>query len=97
MSEAPLPRFTIEDLLRDAVEAMSPDERCVFTTRELARLWKYESLSSVRRQMDKLTVLGWVFTATRKPIVSRAGVLTSTIAYAVVPPSTDSTDTKGTQ
>jgi len=87
-SAPPLPKFTIEELLREAVEAVSTDERCVFTTRELAELWDYVGLNSARRQMDFLeNEKGWKFLATRKGIVNRANNLTSTSAYVVVPPN----------
>ena len=92
MSEGPLPRFTIEELLREAVEAVPTDERCVFTTKELAELWGYESQKGTRGQMDKLQEIGWQFLATRKSFVNRAGILTTTFAYIVIPPSTGSID-----
>jgi len=86
--EAPLPKFTIEELLREAVEAAPTDERCAFTTRELAKLWDYKSLESVRRQMTFLEEnKGWGFVATRKSFVNRADDLTSKSAYIVVPPN----------
>ena len=84
--DKPTPRFTMEELLREAVEAAPTDERCIFTTRELAKLWGYATQGSARRQMDLLMENGWKFPATRKSIVSRTGDLTSTHAYAVVPP-----------
>lgn len=88
MIEAPLPTFTIEELLREAVESAPTDERCAFTTRELAKLWDYKSLESVRRQMTFLEEnKGWRFVATRKSFVNRADDLTSKSAYIVVPPN----------
>lgn len=86
MNRGPLPKFTIEELLREAVEAVPADERCVFTTRELARLWGYSSLDSARKQMNYLQARGWKFIATRKEFINRAKALTSTSAYIVVPP-----------
>jgi len=91
-SLAPLPRFTLEELLRAAVEAMPVDRRCVFTSRELAGLWGYRVLDSARRQMDALEERGWKFVATRKDIVNRAGDLTTTSAYVVVPPGDEGDD-----
>jgi len=88
MSDAPLPRFTIEELLREAVEAVPTDERCVFTSRDLANLWGYRSLESARRQMPYLEEVGWKFITTQKVIISRAGILTPINAYIVIPPIT---------
>ncbi len=92
-STAPIPRFTMEELLREAVEAVPTDGRCIFTTRELAKLWGYTTQNSARRQMDLLTDKGWKFPATRKSILTRTGDLTSTHAYAVVPPESGNGET----
>lgn len=83
----PVPNFTIEELLRKAVEATPEGEPSVFTTRELARLWGYTMQRSARRRMDKLEEdRGWKFVATRKSIVNRAGSLTTAPAYEAIPP-----------
>jgi len=85
---APLPKFTIEELLREAVEAAPPDKRCVFTSRDLAKLWGYRALDSARKQMRFLEEeKGWKFIATQKSIVNIAGMLTFTNAYIVIPPA----------
>ena len=84
----PLPKFTIEELLREAIEAAPLDERCVFTSRDLAKLWGYRSLDSARRQMRFLEEeKGWRFVATQKMIVNITGAMTSTNAYIVIPPA----------
>ena len=93
MTDAPLPKFTIEELLREAVEAAPVNERCAFTTRELASLWGYGALESARKQMDYLAEeKGWKFLATRKSFINRVGELTSTHAYVVVPPGGGESD-----
>ena len=94
MSDAPLPRFTIEELLREAVEAVPTDERCVFTSRDLADLWGYRSLESARRQMPYLEEMGWKFITTRKVIINRAGTLTPISAYIVIPPKAENRSDK---
>jgi hypothetical protein len=83
---APTPRFTIEDLLRKAVEAVSFDEQGAFTMREMADLWGCSSLKTARVQQDILKKRGWRFEPTRKPVVNRAGIINQAIAYIVIPP-----------
>jgi len=86
-ASVPLPRFTIEELLRNAVDAIEADRQCVFTTRELKDLWGYRSMETARRISRFLEEeRGWRFTATTKEFVNRAGVLTTTRAYIVIPP-----------
>ena len=92
ISDLPLPRFTIEELLREAVEATPTDERCVFTMKELAALWGCRSLRTARSQQDVLKESGWRFEPTMKQAVNRAGILTQVIAYIVMPPDSYTDD-----
>ena len=86
-ASAPLPRFTIEELLRSAIDAVEADQQCVFTTRELKDLWGYRSMETARRVSRFLEEeRGWKFTATTKEFVNRVGVLTTMRAYIVIPP-----------
>lgn len=89
MVSGPVPKFTIEELLRSAVEAVPKTEEGVFTTRELAGIFEVMTLDTARKYMSKLQDRGWRFLSTRKGIVNRAGASTSVPAYTVIPPSRD--------
>jgi len=86
MTEKPIPKFTIAELLRDVAGKATAEQPTLFTAAELCPIFGVARARTAVQLLKELGSSGWTVIPGRKPIVDFAGRHTSTVAYQIIPP-----------